>query len=116
MSVVPFYHSPHLAYPATPPIIVANVYQYPHAALEQRADVVSRRYVERVLRQVEALADVGAAGGEVCGHGGVDAEPSADVGSGEVVGDMSVDCAEGCECSEGGGSEGGTFETYTVTG
>ena len=37
-----------------------------------------------------ALADVGAAGGEIRAHGGVDAKLGADVGSGEVVGDVSA--------------------------
>ena len=45
----------------------------------------------RVLRELEALADVRVAGGEVRGHGGVDAELLADLRLGEVSADVAVE-------------------------
>ena len=75
-------------HPVTNPIIVANIDQHPNATLKQRADVVPRRHMVCVLRELEALADVRVAGREVGGDGGVDAELLADLGLGEVLADV----------------------------
>ena len=45
----------------------------------------------RVLRELEALADVRVAGREVGGDGGFDAELLADLGLGEVLADVAVE-------------------------
>ena len=78
-------------HPVANPIIIANIYQHPHATLKQRADVVPRRHMVRVLRELEALVDVHVARGEVGGDGGVDAELLADLGLGEVFADVAVE-------------------------
>ena len=77
-------------HPVTNPIIVANIDEHPNATLEQRADVVPRRHMVRVLRELKALADVCVAGGEVGGDGGVDAELLADLELGEVLADVAI--------------------------